>query len=87
MVFPIGDDNTGRVRTPYVTYPLIAINVLVFVFFQGMGNNERFTYAFSTVPEEIRTGQDIARLFRWSLAARETSFLCSRHQAACTAPC
>lgn len=61
MVFPIGDDNTGRIRTPYVTYVLIAVNVLVFVFLQGLGTNERFTYAFSVVPEEIRTGVDIAR--------------------------
>src|SRR5262245_3673146 len=61
MVFPIGDDNTGRVRTPYVTFALIALNVLVFVFLQGLGANERFTYAFSTVPEEIRTGEDVAR--------------------------
>jgi membrane associated rhomboid family serine protease len=60
MVFPIGDDNTGRVRTPYVNYLLIGLNVLVFVFLQGMGTNEGFTYAFSTVPQEIRTGQDIA---------------------------
>lgn len=61
MVFPIGDDNTGRVRTPYVNYLLIAINVLVFVFLQGVGANERFTYAFSVVPQEIRTGEDVAR--------------------------
>jgi membrane associated rhomboid family serine protease len=61
MVFPISDDNTGRIRTPYITYTLIALNVLVFVLFQGMGTNERFTYAFSTVPQEIRTGEDIAR--------------------------
>ena len=61
MVFPLGDDNTGRVRTPYVTFLLIAINVLVFVFLQGFGANERFTYAFSVVPQEIRTGQDVAR--------------------------
>jgi membrane associated rhomboid family serine protease len=61
MVFPISDDNTGRVRTPYVTYALIALNVLVFVFLQGMGTNDQFTYAFSTVPQEIRTGQDVAR--------------------------
>ena len=46
---------------PYVTYLLIAINVLVFVFLQGLGSNERFTYAFSTVPQEIRTGEDVAR--------------------------
>ena len=61
MVFPIGDDNTGRVRTPYVTYTLIALNVLVFVFLQGLGSNEQFTYSFSTVPQEIRTGEDVAR--------------------------
>jgi len=60
MVFPLYDDNTGRVRTPYITYALIAMNVLVFVFLQGMGTNERFTYAFSTVPQEIRTGEDVA---------------------------
>jgi membrane associated rhomboid family serine protease len=64
MVFPIGDDNTGRTRTPYVTYILIALNVLVFVFLQGLGTNERFTYAFSTVPQEIRTGQDVAEPVR-----------------------
>ena len=61
MVFPVGDDNTGRVRTPYVTYALIALNVLVFVFLQGLGTNEQFTYAFATVPQEIRTGDDLAR--------------------------
>ena len=61
MVFPIGDDNTGRLRTPYVTYALIALNVLVFLFLQGVGTNEQFTYAFSTVPQEILTGHDVAR--------------------------
>jgi membrane associated rhomboid family serine protease len=61
MIFPIGDDNSGRVRTPFMTYTLIALNVLVFVLLQGMGTNEGFTYAFSTVPEEIRTGADVER--------------------------
>jgi membrane associated rhomboid family serine protease len=61
VVFPVSDDNTGRTRTPYVTYVLIALNVLVFVLLQGLGTNDRFTYAFSVVPEEIRTGEDIAR--------------------------
>lgn len=59
MIFPIGDDNSDRTATPLVNYLLIAINVLVFVFLQGMGNNEKFTYAYSTVPQEIRTGQDV----------------------------
>jgi membrane associated rhomboid family serine protease len=64
MIFPVGDDNTGRTRTPYATYVLIALNVLVFVFLQGLGTNEQFTYAFSTVPQEIRTGDDVARPVR-----------------------
>jgi len=61
MILPISDDNTGRLRTPYVTFTLIALNVLVFVFLQGMGSADSFTYAFATVPQEIRTGEDIAR--------------------------
>lgn len=61
MIFPIGDDNSDRTTVPIVNYILIAINVLVFVFLQSLGTNDQFTYAFSTVPEEIRTGVDIAR--------------------------
>lgn len=59
-MLPIGDDNSDRTVTPLVNYLLIALNVAVFVFFQGLGSNERFTYAFSTVPAEIVTGHDVA---------------------------
>src|SRR5438876_2179550 len=59
-MLPIGDDNSDRTLTPVVNYLLILVNVLVFVLFQGLGSNERFTYAFSTVPEEIVTGRDVA---------------------------
>lgn len=59
MLFPIADDNRGRTTTPVVNYVLIAVNVLVFVFLQGLGSNEKFTYAYSTVPGEILTGRDI----------------------------
>lgn len=58
MIMPIGDDNTGRTIRPWVTYTLIAANVLVFFLFQGGGTNEKFTYAFSCVPREIVTGDD-----------------------------
>ncbi|HJU56297.1 MAG TPA: rhomboid family intramembrane serine protease [Pyrinomonadaceae bacterium] len=61
MIFPIGDDNTDRTTTPILNYVLIAINVLVFVLLQGGGTNDKFTYAYSTVPQEIKTGEDIAR--------------------------
>ena len=59
MLFPIGDDNSDRRTTPYINYLLIAINILVFVFLQGMGANAPFTYAYSTVPEEILSGKDV----------------------------
>jgi membrane associated rhomboid family serine protease len=59
-MLPIGDDDSDRRITPIVNYILIAANILVFIFLQGMGTNEHFTYAFSTVPAEILTGHDIA---------------------------
>jgi len=59
MLFPIADDNRGRTITPVVNYVLILVNVFVFVFLQGFGTNDKFTYAFSTVPAEILTGKDI----------------------------
>lgn len=60
-MIPIGDDNSDRRSTPYVTWLLIAVNVFVFVAFQGLGSNQRFTMAFATVPAEIVTGHDIAQ--------------------------
>jgi len=59
MVFPLYDDNTDRTTFPVVNYILIAINILVFVFLQQVGTNDKFTYAFSTVPQEIVTGRDL----------------------------
>jgi len=67
MLFPIGDDNRDRTLTPFVNYLFLIANILVFVFLQGMGSDVRFTYAFSTVPEEILTGEDIVtddRIYR-----------------------
>jgi membrane associated rhomboid family serine protease len=58
MLFPIGDDNQGRVTTPYVTYILIALNIAVFFLLQMP--NDAFTYAFSVVPREVTTGVDIS---------------------------
>jgi len=59
MLFPVGDDNSDRTMRPTVNYLLVAINVLVFVFLQGLGSNQEFTMAYSTVPEEIVTGHDV----------------------------
>jgi rhomboid family protein len=59
MLFPVGDDNRDRKIFPIINYLILVVNVLVFVFLQDFGNNEKFTYAYSTVPEEIVTGKDI----------------------------
>jgi membrane associated rhomboid family serine protease len=59
MVLPLFDDNSDRTITPFVNYALIAANILVFVFLQQLGTDEHFTYAFSTVPQEILTGHDV----------------------------
>jgi membrane associated rhomboid family serine protease len=58
-MFPIGDDNSDRTITPYVNYGIIALNVIVFVFLQGLSGDNTFTYSYSTVPGEILTGHDI----------------------------
>jgi len=62
MLMPLGDDNSDRTITPYVTYLLIALNVLVFVLLQQGGEN-RFTYGYSYVPYEITHGEDLVGLF------------------------
>lgn len=58
-MMPIGDDNSGRTITPFINYLIIAANILVFVFAQGLGGNEAFLMSFSTVPQEILTNQDL----------------------------
>ena len=58
MFIPIADDNSDRTIQPYVTYVLIALNVLVWIIFQGMSGESAFTYSYSTVPAEIIKGHD-----------------------------
>jgi membrane associated rhomboid family serine protease len=60
MVLPLFDDNSDRQRPPVVNYSLIIANVAVFIFLQGMGDeNNHFTRAFALVPQEILTGKDV----------------------------
>lgn len=58
-MIPLKDDNRDRTITPYVNYIFIAANIIVFVILQGAGRNPGFTYAFSTVPAEIISGEDL----------------------------
>ncbi|MGE5402611.1 MAG: rhomboid family intramembrane serine protease [Ignavibacteriales bacterium] len=59
MLFPIGDDNSDRTIYPVMNYVIILLNIFVFVFLQDLGSNEKFTFSFSTVPEEILSGKDV----------------------------
>ncbi len=59
MFIPIADDNSDRTIQPYVTYIIIALNILVWILFQGMSGESVFTFSYSTVPAEIINGHDI----------------------------
>lgn len=64
-MLPIGDEHNGRVRTPYVTYTLIAINVLVFVYQVLLPDTRanpaltEFIYRWAAIPSQISQGQDL----------------------------
>jgi membrane associated rhomboid family serine protease len=55
----LGDDNSDRKIVPVANYVFLALNVLVFIFAQNLGRNYRFTFSYSTVPQEIVSGDDI----------------------------
>lgn len=59
MILPLRDSNIDRTITPVVNYLLIALNVIVFVFFQQLGSDENFTLSYACVPKEIVTGKDV----------------------------
>ena len=58
-MIPLSDNNSDRTRTPYINYLLIAINIMVFVYYQQFGMDQQFLMSFSTIPEEILTGKDV----------------------------
>ena len=58
-MIPISDNNSDRIRTPFVNYLLIALNIGVFIYYQGFGTNNAFLMSFSTIPHEILTGTDV----------------------------
>jgi membrane associated rhomboid family serine protease len=63
-MLPLGDDDSDRRTTPFVTYALIAINVLVFVLIelpQG-GNLDAFLNRWGTIPSQIASGRGLETL-------------------------
>ncbi|MCB9043485.1 MAG: rhomboid family intramembrane serine protease [Chitinophagales bacterium] len=60
MLFPIGDDQIQGGYRPVVSYSLIVLNVLIFLFEASMGNTnlEAFIMHYGAIPAEITSGQD-----------------------------
>ncbi len=53
----LGDDSRHGAQVPWITWSLIAINVLVFGFEVSVG--DRMINGFSLIPEEITSGRDL----------------------------
>ena len=53
-MFPIGDENRGLRSRPYVTYAIIAINIIVFLYQLTLSQRDlvRFILDWGTVPRE-----------------------------------
>lgn len=65
MIFPIGDQNVEGGYRPYVTYTLLTLNILVFIWQINMppGQFEQFIDQFGAIPVEILSGNRIYTLF------------------------
>lgn len=64
MIFPIGDDQIKGGHTPYVSYTLIGLNVLVFLLQVTMpvGQQQSFVFDFGAIPVELTRGEDLYTL-------------------------
>jgi membrane associated rhomboid family serine protease len=65
MFFPIGDQNIERGSKPIVTFALLAINVLVFIYQFTMSAElqNSFVFTYGSIPREITNGIDLFTLF------------------------
>ena len=60
MFFPIGDDQVHRGHTPYFSYGLIVLNVLIFAYQASLGPQagQAFVLEYGCIPAEIEAGVD-----------------------------
>ena len=62
-MIPIRDDNPIHI-TPIITYLLILVNILVFVFQMMLGsNNEAFVYQFALIPADVTSQVSLGAVF------------------------
>ena len=63
-MLPIGDENHEITIFPFITYGLIALNVLAFIYELALGNGlSRFIMEYGAVPAKITAGNDLHALF------------------------
>ena len=65
MFFPLGDSNIEKGSKPFITYILIAINIMVFLyqFMMPPDLQSAFVYQYGSIPVEISHGVDLNTLF------------------------
>jgi membrane associated rhomboid family serine protease len=63
-MFPIGDENRGIRLRPYVTFVIIAINVVIFLYQLTLSDRALFQFIvdWGTIPREISRGDDLITL-------------------------
>jgi len=63
-MLPISDDNHGRRTTPYVTWAIIALNVLVYFYQWTLSEKDHLAFLndWAVVPHEISSGTDVYTL-------------------------
>jgi membrane associated rhomboid family serine protease len=63
-VIPIGDENVGRVRTPYVNWSLIVLNALVFFYELTLSPRalDAFFLQFGAVPAKITQFENLSSI-------------------------
>ena len=63
-MFPIRDHNPSG-RTPFVTYALMAINIVVFLSYVDMGDRalSYFYWDYALIPAEVSAGEGITGVF------------------------
>lgn len=63
-MIPISDDNRGRRSTPYVSYALILINILVFIYQVILNSRDEFTFIldWGAIPAQVSEGERVFTL-------------------------
>ena len=66
-MFPVGDDNTQRRTTPYVTFALVGLNILVFLI--ELSGGDQFIQDWAFVPARFSANPEANAITIFSASA------------------